>query len=452
MFYCISFPLIDKRIFLNEDTYRLDLKQFPRNWNDASFLRSFGMYGYRNNPDASMPYSEKKYAKGNRGVRVANQWQILWNKKASMWMYASCVFRRVFFDDYSARVDIGIRQADWNSAQVSPKEITFRTDTILQYNVCVEQNNKDSLSKIGGKLAYKFLFATTTSPSRNWKCVDPHWVVSATPCIIIEAEQKSLTKEWQENSLFQMVPIPADWGVSLYHWTSRKGITVWVIAKDDHVQKDKMRALRIYLLKLNQERETLKVFRDLVAASRSADSILDIAAIEEYLDTVTSIFSRKRRDGIEQQPIMDVVREADISANGNENQILLEYLERNLTYLRKRCEKTMDKTFVNNGTINGTVVLGDNTGKVKQTYNQNEGIDSQDIKNKLKELEGYIPGKTTDKSTFDQKAREIINEIGKENPNKGVLEQLFNVIKGLKTLSECGAMLQALANALGIGS
>ena len=59
MFYCISFPLIDKRIFLNEDTYRLDLKQFPRNWNDASFLRSFGMYGYRNNPDASMPYSEK---------------------------------------------------------------------------------------------------------------------------------------------------------------------------------------------------------------------------------------------------------------------------------------------------------------------------------------------------------------------------------------------------------
>ena len=41
--YTLSIPVVDYRIFLNLETHRLDVAQFPRNWNDEEY--NFGNSG-----------------------------------------------------------------------------------------------------------------------------------------------------------------------------------------------------------------------------------------------------------------------------------------------------------------------------------------------------------------------------------------------------------------------
>lgn len=453
MFYSISFPLIDKRIFLTKNTYRIDMNEFPRNWNDSSFLRSFGMFGQRRNPTGDILYQEKKYAKANRGVRIADQNLVLRYKK--VWMKPDCVFRRVFFDDYSARFDIGLKQTEWRLTALSSRDIMNRVEAVLKYTVQVNGDTSEPIVNIGKELASKFLYATTREPGKNWGQVDPHWIVSACPSIIIEAEHAQMSQLWcdERSCAFHTVQIPEHWRLNLFHYVHYNGIPVWIIVKKDGFQKDKLRALRIYLLKLHQEREALKVFRNLVAAHGSSEGSLDLLEIEKYLNIVTSTFSRKKRDGIEQQPIMDAVRNADVVAYGAESQMLLEYLERHLSYLKMRCEKVMEKTINFNGPFTGNFVSGNNTGELKyedKSQTVNHSMDSQLVKKLLEELRQQASLECAEKDLFEDCAEKITNEVSKEKPDKDLLAKMNNVLKTIKPVAECGTALAALAKALGL--
>ena len=453
VFYSISFPLIDKRVFLAENTYRIDMSEFPRNWNDSSFLRSFGMFGQRRNPTGDILYQEKKYAKANRGVRIADQNLILRYKRVRM--KPDCVFRRVFFDDYSARFDIGLKQTEWRLTALTIRDIMDRIETVLKYTVQVNDDTEQQIVNIGKELASKFLYATTKEPGKKWEMVNPYWIVSACPSIIIEAEHSQMSREWfgEKKCIFHAVQIPEQWGLYLFHYVHRNGMPVWIIVKNDDFQKDKLRALRIYLLKLHQEREALKVFRNLVAAHGNSKGILDLLEIEKYLKIVTSTFSRKKRDGVEQQPIIDAVRNADIVAYGVESQMLLEYLEQHLSYLKKRCEKVMEKTINFNGPFTGNFVAGDNAGKLNfedKSQTASSNIDHQLVEMLLEELRQHIPLESSEKDTFEECAKKIAEESGKQEPDKGFLTQMTNVLKTIKPLAKCGAALVALAKALGL--
>lgn len=451
MFYSISIPLIDKRSFLEENTHRININEFPRNWNDLSFLRSFGMFSQRSKPDKNIPYQEKKYAQAHRGVRIANQKQTLRYRKECLQPY--CVFRRIFFDDYSARFDIGLKHATFHCKELTARDVKNKVETILKYRVYVNQSTREPVISIGKNLAAKYLYATTKEPGTYWETVSPYWIASATPTVLIELEKTSLLNGnlSEEGGLHQVQQIPPEWDLQLYHYCRGNSIPVWIIVSGDSVQKDMLRALRIYLLKVHQERETLKVFCRLVSVYGHSDNNLKIAAVKEYLDTVTATFSRKCRDGILQQPILDVARNADQSFYGNESQQLLEYLERHLKYLKKRCEKVMEKTFNFNGPFTGNFVDGNNNGTMMQTNNvSSAGFDQAHIEKLLQELRQKIPAESGDALDFEKNAKQLTEEINKEKPDKGVLEKIHSALKVLKTLAECGSIFAALATALGL--
>ena len=335
------------------------------------------------------------------------------------------------------------------------RNIMDRIETVLKYTVQVNDDTEQQIVNIGKELASKFLYATTKEPGKKWEMVNPYWIVSACPSIIIEAEHSQMSREWfgEKKCIFHAVQIPEQWGLYLFHYVHRNGMPVWIIVKNDDFQKDKLRALRIYLLKLHQEREALKVFRNLVAAHGNSEGILDLLEIEKYLKIVTSTFSRKKRDGVEQQPIIDAVRNADIVAYGAESQMLLEYLEQHLSYLKKRCEKVMEKTISFNGPFTGNFVAGDNVGKLNfedKSQTASSNIDHQLVEMLLEELRQHIPLESSEKDTFEECAKKIAEESGKQEPDKGFLTQMTNVLKTIKPLAECGAALVALAKALGL--
>lgn len=458
MFFTISFPLIDKREFLDAETHRIDASEFPRGLNDGSFLRSFGMYGLRSYPDANIPPHEKVYANAHRGVRIAKQQQLLRFKKE--WLRPSCIFRRVFFDNYSARVDIGLRVQDYLTNSLYPSNIIDKIEAILKYKMYVppNPNNSKKIKDLGKEIANKYLYATTKDPGCHWKIVNPNWISHACPIVIVEVDQTLLVngKVGNEKRLKNVSSIPSAWGVQLYHYMRSDGIPAWIIVKGESLQKDKLRALRIFLLRFHQEKEALKSFPQLVASAHNHGWILNVARIEHFLNKTTSYFSKARRDGVEQQPIVDIVKKADIIAYGPETQYFLDYLGCELPYLKERCRNVMNNV-VFNAPFNGIYVGGDNNGKIEYENNTvipkdsvNDSINKQEVYDILKKLEKLIPEESTDRNTFKKEKKQLSTEIKKKTPNKEILKKALDSLSILKAFAEAGTILAALAKALGL--
>ena len=352
MLYTLSIPLVDYRSLLNEDTHRLDINQFPRSWNDNSFLRNFGRFGVRVNPGNDIPYSEKKYARANNGLRIEHQNRIL---RGGTDIVPSYVFRRVFFDTYSARFDIGIKNV---SSDVRMRDHSIKTDdinnTILAlletkvYSTRFTKSGSVSLRKIGEDLALEYIYATTKNPIENIDRNSKNNISVGLPSVIVELHEKEIINYSiiETKGFKRFRHIPPEWGIALgYRTITRENIPVFVLIRNKNSNKEKLRALRINLLKYHQERVTLEAVMRLVAR-KSQDELheLNTGVLGNYLDTVTSVYSRNSRAGIEQGTILGIMRNVEKVVNHNECAEVLRILLTNdrLFFLSKRFEKTIE--------------------------------------------------------------------------------------------------------------
>lgn len=452
MLYTFSIPIIDKRIFLSCDTYRLDMKQFPRYWNDGSFLRSFGQFGYRNSPGKDIPFQEKVYAQANRGLLIADNQQIISYNKSNLRL--SCVFRRVFFDEYSARVDTGIKDVRKSPENMQFKEFFDSINAILDCKVYAKHcsGKAKKLIDIGKDLSREYLYATTMNPGENWSQVDANWLSSGCPSMVIECASKEIDiASLKRSSYIMEVPgLPTEWDVELYYMSARHALPVWIIVKGMNPKKDKLRALRILLLKYHQERETLKYVMKLVAEKGNNENLIQNEVLKEYLDTITSVFSRKKRDGIEQKYIIDIVRSVDEYVYVNEYQELLKYLSRHmeLQFLERRCKVVAENHYYfQHAKINNLITEPEFHDKV-YFGNAEEGI------LKLNELLDRLDESVQkDNSADTEEAKKCIKgikeELKKSTPNKNKLEQYITVLKAITISGEFVKLVASIAEFLG---
>ena len=133
MLYTVSVPVADKRVFLSGKTYRLDPQQFPQSWSAKHFLRSFGQYGYRSHPEKIIPFQEKQYANAHRGICIPEDQRVL-SYGGTDFLF-ECVFRRAFFDDYSARIDVGIKDPQEHWETLYSKEVFKKVNAVLRCKV-----------------------------------------------------------------------------------------------------------------------------------------------------------------------------------------------------------------------------------------------------------------------------------------------------------------------------
>lgn len=355
MLFTLSIPLVDYRPLLNYDTHRLDVAQFPRNWNDNSFLRNFGRFGVRINPGCGIPYSEKKYAHANNGIRIANQDRIT---RGSANVVPSCVFRRVFFDAYSARFDIGIKNvsSDYRVRYgwLNIDDINNAVKALIGarvYSTRFTKKEPVELRKLGNDLVFEYIYATTKNPRENVSDNSKRLMSVGIPTVVVEVREEEVrhisTIETKGFKRFRH--IPEEWGIALgYRTITRDNIPVFVLVRKKNASKEKLRALRINLLKHHQERITLEAVMRLIARESQEElRQINTSALSKYLDNVTSVYSRKSREGINQYTIFDVMRNVEREINNDECISILRILQTDdrLSFLSNRFKKTMEKLY-----------------------------------------------------------------------------------------------------------
>ena len=388
MLYTFSIPITDYRPFLCEETFRINIEQFPRNWHDQSFLRSFGKFGERYNTGADIPFFEKKYAKGNNGLRFANQNAV---KIRGTHFAPVCVFRRVFFDSASARFDVGITDVSNDSHQTGNKVQDINVFCKYYINKSVfltgfAQEEPQPLYLIGPALCQKYLYATTLKPSINFINAKSTWLSYGRPIIVSKHEYDELgpisniDKRFEKQGFQKSPCVPEEWGISLWQRRVFKGIPLYVIVVSSRGDKDKARALRINLLKYHQERESLLAIIKLLARSGQELEGINIDYLSSYLNEITSLYSRNKRDGISQKPFFALMAEIEEKFNQDDCLLMCSIIENTpkLQYLNNRVKTTIKYIFnvegdyvenqykANqvgiqgpNGTNTGTIIMND---------------------------------------------------------------------------------------------
>lgn len=70
MLITVSFPIVDYREILKQETAKIDLQCIGKNWNQELFLRSSGRIAQRKRGGPLIPYNEYQYADARRAVHV----------------------------------------------------------------------------------------------------------------------------------------------------------------------------------------------------------------------------------------------------------------------------------------------------------------------------------------------------------------------------------------------
>lgn len=352
MLYTFSIPIVDYRTFLKQDTHKLDIAQFPRNWNDNSFLRNFGRFGARTRVTSDIPYTEKKYAKANNGIHFVNQNRI---KYGCADIVPSCVFRRMFFDAYSARLDIGIKNVSRHYRVaygcLNVDDVINTSKALINATIYSTpfSNQPVPLYKIGKDLVAEYIYATTLNPRSNTP-YDMNQMASARcPIVVVELDECELeqTNILNSKGFTEYRRIPQEWGIRLGYRISTRNIPLFVLIRNKNSDKEKLRALRINLLKQHQERETLEAIMQLIARQNRELENIDILALTSYLDDITSVYSRSRRDGINQSTVFGIMRGIESEVNHDEcaEMLMLLFKDRRLTYLARRFQKTIENLY-----------------------------------------------------------------------------------------------------------
>lgn len=313
MLIAISFPVVDYREMLTQETAKIDLQCVGKNWNQDVFLRSFGQLSQRKGGGPAIPENEYLYANAHRAVRFVSGI----NPGGAESRHSQIVFRRVFFNRYCVRLDIGIHAFPCTERDLSvPKRWKYICECINHNVAQVGSGETRSLIKIGQDFAQHYLMAT----SIHGKETDKSWTAAGSPVIVAECEMSDAIQQkiredsenLEKHGMYRADVIPSDWeGIELIYTTYGINIPVWILMKGEKAQRDKVRALRIFLLKWHQEREAFKYLAGFLSRKNIEKDLLDTDKVAEVLDEILKDLLKKKRNGIIQDRFWAIINRAN---------------------------------------------------------------------------------------------------------------------------------------------
>lgn len=332
MLITVSFPIVDYREILKQETAKIDLQSIGKNWNQELFLRSSGRIAQRKRGGPLIPYNEYHYADASKAIRVTLDKSMRQKEKR----LPQVAFQRVFFNHYCIRLDIGIHafpygEKDW---LVYQKWIYVR-DYIRQSLAQIRSNKSKELISIGQDFAQHYLAAT--SKHGILEKIDSKWVAAGCPVVVAECEMSDASKrELQEGeitftqkSMYRANVIPSDWeDIELIYTTYGNNVPVWLILKGDHARKDCVRALRIFLLKWHQEREAFQYISGFLSQKNTDKRNVEVERVAEILDDILKDLLKKKRNGILQEQLWTIVNKANEFVIPNQGKRMLDYVKK----------------------------------------------------------------------------------------------------------------------------
>lgn len=357
MLFTISFPIADYRTLLNCQTYEIDMFNNQRFDFGKGFLRSFGCFSNRYSSKEYISPDEQVYANANNGIHFYKQPYGYLN--GGYPFYFDCVFRRAFFGPFSARFDIGLTDRYRGSFVYSLNEIVESVDKALYLQVYSNTRRADrntqyddryvALCDFASALKKEYQYATTKDPKKNVAKLNQKWLSARMPAVVVQSRYNEVNIKCKSSNSFRKIDLPNEWNIRLYYRELKNKIPLWIIVADREVNKERLRALRIWLLKWHQEKQSFQgIFSFIYSLPPcKVDEMVDANKVAEYLKKLLSSLEKKRQDGFPAyavaNAIMSINRQIDVSSEEQ----FLNYLDRhgNTQHLLGRTQAAMKNNF-----------------------------------------------------------------------------------------------------------
>lgn len=307
MLVTVQWPFTDARVFLTDNNGKLIKPAFPLAEAGQDFLRNTGQVRERRRGGATHWFGEEVYCEARNALRLPTD---LGNRLGAYSGNWSCAFRRYLCQGGPAsRVELGLT-ASPKSKQDGSDNIALRQLLAQLAHLPVRVGpslpgrlQQNDLLGAGKSLASHLASATTSQAlggvNRAW------WLTTELPVVVFEFDRGQVTDGLGR----EIQPSPAS-NISVRHATfeyASRLIPVWSIVQKTKRGQPTVRDLRIHILRLHSEQQTLfRVLRHI--AHRSIEVQRGTEAAEKlqwYLNDGIRWLQRPSRGGFEQGALLE---------------------------------------------------------------------------------------------------------------------------------------------------
>lgn len=336
----IQFPIADLRIVLN-DTHKLLQPQWP-NPDMGSSLRYFGKVERRISGGIQQWGGEELYCNSKNALTIPylTRQQVFFNDEVST--VFTCMYRRFFSDGrFTNKFEIGFKNDVEGLVRREnfPEVFKSTMDAFLHLKVKIKNpGNPDDqlhLHEAGVKLSRLYFQGSTTHDALSGMDIENNWWLKAgEPMVLIVHDELPDLKLPPHSRHIASYP---EQGVELrYLWhrlREKTFIKVWLIGTDPSMKdpqvKNFQRQLRINLLRINAEKEVLRLVLNNISSGRInlESSEKNRRLINFYLENITAKILKRKRFGINQESILNEALASEHLANEGDFESLLKQLE-----------------------------------------------------------------------------------------------------------------------------
>lgn len=348
MFVALQQPFADGRPFIGSDSRKLALPTFALgiDVNQSQFLRGFGLFDERRPGVPSDWPAEDVFCGAARGVRLAADALAALDDQVAAPGHFVCAFRRFLSNGEAvSRIEIGIgrRPSGARGAPMDGEQLVRFLQTCLRLPIHFRSRNATvsaELVSAGSKLARHVLNSST-----RWKDAEgfepiPWWVTPGRLLVLLEYSPHEIASLPE---LARPVALETE-DLALHHLGFRRETRfarVWLLGIRPGANRDRLRGIRLHLLRLHCEREAVGAILRHISQGR-----LPLPAAKTprtpllgYLENAMGFLERGKVYGHDQSQLLDIAYGYDDLVTGAQRATLREELGRIYRSLAERVDR-----------------------------------------------------------------------------------------------------------------
>jgi hypothetical protein len=482
MFLSLQFPIADCRAFLSSEPNLLGRPMWPSVSPDIDFVRSFGSIRKRKLGGLPGWVGETAICEATRALRFALITH--YRDPYQLSLGVKVVFRRFYFDGLAVgKFELGLSTDNHGSISLSRKQTGEFIDHCLSLPVTVPALTdkavipslaraaiQTELGRAGKPLAGFYAACSVSHPPpaqlTDW------WVLPGQPLlVVIHDSSEKIHIPYLGKSVPRSEFLNADLSSYEVPYQGKK-LRMWVIGLAERTNYRDVRALKICLLRLHAEHESLRVILQNISTNRIAvrPRSAESNTLQRYLNEATRKISRLslEADDLAEGDLAELARESEDMVNPGDRDALLTSL-RNLdirknifskveNYVKTEInvkEMYMESKYKITGGTQGAI--GDNAQASNNTFNtwHQSGGDLKALAGELAQLRAELGKQAKSPEEFESATAIAKAEAAAQNgEGSSVFEHLKSAGKwALETATSIGipVAIQAIKAALGAG-
>lgn len=314
MFAVLLLPFADLRPFVGHQAGRLQRPTWPLASPGRDYVRSSGVVEARRRRGLEEWSGEDLYGKAHRALRFSDRLGSKMIGGDGVALKARCVFRRFYCDGVVARLEVGLRLT---SRKQSPGTLSGAQLLAISRDILsIRAGSTDSkeprtrLVKCGSEMAEHYLRCTTKRTDGKWPSLEKWWFVAGEPLLLMELEPQSAMGMPPHSRVVGGDLIP---GLRLAHCRveqSSQQVGIWFLTPEPSTDANSLRRLRIHLMRLHAERESLRAVLIQIIRKNLAFGLGEETSdeIQSYLNRAVTLLERDSRFGIAQYPLLEAAK------------------------------------------------------------------------------------------------------------------------------------------------